>query len=589
MTPRRWAIWAAALSLAVSAMLLSPASAQAAAKVPSIGSIAPTKGYTSGGTKVTITGKNFTKSSIVHFGSAKATKVTYSSTTRLYAYSPKVSSAQTVAITAKTSAGTSAKTTKAQFTYSLKTNLGTDTLNLGGSLQQTQYLRSKSDKYRLIMQTDGNLVLYQVTPWKAVWSIGKHTGKAAALQTDGNLVVRDPAGRPVWAANTDGFTAATLIVQDDGNLVIYNKGVAIWDRFSGYLANRWRAGVTLAAGSYLKSANRRLTLVMQNDGNLVLYDSGKAKWASGTAGSNYAVMQTDGNMVVYRKEGGALAASNTDSFDGATMALQDDGNAVIYYASLPIWSNGVYLGDRLSPGQTMNAGDLRRSTNKRYTLAMQGDGNLVLYNGGSALWATGTSGDNRAIMQGDGNLVVYRNGGGALWDSKTAGKDGSFLVVQNDANLVIYQGATAVWARNGVGTLRGDDYPSNLKNAAKDAVVDPWLFYNRECTSFVAWRLNSANGAPFSNYMVGPNGRKGHFGNADNWGANAQYIGYTVNRTPAVGSVAWWSSQHVAWVAKVNGDGTIVIEEYNRNYDGKYSYRTIPAGSPTGYIHIKDL
>src|SRR5579862_5177280 len=43
----------------------------------------------------------------------------------------------------------------------------------------------------------------------------------------------------------------------------------------------------------------------------------------------------------------------------------------------------------------------------------------------------------------------------------------------------------------------GNDYPSNLADAAKDSLVGPWQFYNRECTSFVAWRLNSANGIAF--------------------------------------------------------------------------------------------
>jgi surface antigen len=44
-----------------------------------------------------------------------------------------------------------------------------------------------------------------------------------------------------------------------------------------------------------------------------------------------------------------------------------------------------------------------------------------------------------------------------------------------------------------------DDYPSRLKNAGQDSLVDPWQFYNRECTSWVAWRLNSENQVPFYN------------------------------------------------------------------------------------------
>ena len=38
-----------------------------------------------------------------------------------------------------------------------------------------------------------------------------------------------------------------------------------------------------------------------------------------------------------------------------------------------------------------------------------------------------------------------------------------------------------------------DDYPARLKAARLDGLVDPWQFYNRECTSWVAWRLNSEN------------------------------------------------------------------------------------------------
>jgi hypothetical protein len=64
-------------------------------------------------------------------------------------------------------------------------------------------------------------------------------------------------------------------------------------------------------------------------------------------------------------------------------------------------------------------------------------------------------------------------------------------------------------------TLGTNDYPSNLANAAQDSVVDPWHFYNRECVSFVAWRLSHDNGVSnFDNNMMGPNGTTGHFGNA---------------------------------------------------------------------------
>lgn len=137
-----------------------------------------------------------------------------------------------------------------------------------------------------------------------------------------------------------------------------------------------------------------------------------------------------------------------------------------------------------------------------------------------------------------------------------------------------------------------DDYPSRLKNAPQDSLVDPWQFYNRECTSFVAWRLNSENQVAFNDYWQGQ-----HWGNASNWKKAATALDIPVDNSPSRGSVAWWaagsagsSRGHVAWVQTV-GDGAITIEEYNYLHAGKYDTRTISSSSslwPSGFIHIKD-
>lgn len=124
----------------------------------------------------------------------------------------------------------------------------------------------------------------------------------------------------------------------------------------------------------------------------------------------------------------------------------------------------------------------------------------------------------------------------------------------------------------------GDDYPAQWRNIPMDSVFDSWGMYNRECTSAVAWWLHERNGfeMPFHD-------------NANGWGHDASVRGFAVNGTPAVGSVAWWGpGNHVAWVAAVNG-GTVTIEEYNHDLQGHYSERTISAGSPSGYIHFKDM
>lgn len=96
----------------------------------------------------------------------------------------------------------------------------------------------------------------------------------------------------------------------------------------------------------------------------------------------------------------------------------------------------------------------------------------------------------------------------------------------------------------------GDDYPAYLKNAAQDSVVDPWSFYNRECVSFAAWRLNQQGGhssAPWSflNNMRGPNGVSVRFSSAYKWDNAAAAGGWVVNTTPAVGSIAQWNEDEV--------------------------------------------
>ena len=74
---------------------------------------------------------------------------------------------------------------------------------------------------RLIMQTDGNLVLY-VSNGKT-WGAGTNRsagGNFADMQADGNFVVYDVWQNPIWATGTNGANTY-LYLQSDGNMVIY--------------------------------------------------------------------------------------------------------------------------------------------------------------------------------------------------------------------------------------------------------------------------------------------------------------------------------------------------------------------------------
>jgi hypothetical protein len=114
----------------------------------------------------------------------------------------------------------------------LNTNLG-DTILPGSEIPQNSQMTSSNGEYILIMQGDGNLVLYK-TGQGVIWATnteGKGKGPyKLVFQSDNNLVIYDSIGSVLWATNTEGKTATRLILQNDGNLVIYNGHTPIWGR-----------------------------------------------------------------------------------------------------------------------------------------------------------------------------------------------------------------------------------------------------------------------------------------------------------------------------------------------------------------------
>jgi hypothetical protein len=101
-------------------------------------------------------------------------------------------------------------------------------------------------------------------------------------------------------------------------------------------------GRALVVGTSVSSCSGgRYHLEMQGDGDLALYDGGTRIWHTGTTDGFIADMQGDGNLVVYDVSGRPVWASNTSNHPGAGLAVQTDGNVVIYDAGHPIWATGT--------------------------------------------------------------------------------------------------------------------------------------------------------------------------------------------------------------------------------------------------------
>lgn len=106
-----------------------------------------------------------------------------------------------------------------------------DTLSSDQWLRVNQKLDSSNGEFKLIMQGDGNLVLYRNSDNVALWSTQTHgnPGAEAVMQGDGNLVVYRN-GNALWSSVTHGNPGARLIMQTDGNLVIYTpSNQPLWE------------------------------------------------------------------------------------------------------------------------------------------------------------------------------------------------------------------------------------------------------------------------------------------------------------------------------------------------------------------------
>jgi hypothetical protein len=171
-----------------------------------------------------------------------------------------------------------------------------------------------------------------------------------------------------------------------------------------YAKDTLQTGEQLQSGQSLASNNGCFKFVMQGDGNLVLYAEGNVPiWNAGTTGKqgNVLIMQGDGNLVIYAPSSSPVWNSKTQGAN-ARLSMQDDGNAVIYTGSSPLWATdtgGRSCGSSvLSPeqGGTVNGPNNKKSMGGGYAEAQ-----ATFYRSGltviethsvSTSWSQGTRG-----------------------------------------------------------------------------------------------------------------------------------------------------------------------------------------------------
>jgi surface antigen len=113
---------------------------------------------------------------------------------------------------------------------------------------------------------------------------------------------------------------------------------------------------------------------------------------------------------------------------------------------------------------------------------------------------------------------------------------------------------------------------------------DQWGYEYRNCTSYVAWRLDRAGvGARLFTDL----------GNASQWLSSvAGERGVVVNMIPSPGAVAVWAASggvgHVAWVDSTRSGAagvTVTVSDYNYGGTGTFATHVVTT-PPSGYIHF---
>lgn len=218
------------------------------------------------------------------------------------------------------------------------------------TLAPGQYLESPSKRYKLLLQQDSNLVLFDggVSIWVAndgqahstIYRF-KKLRDVPHVEMVYYLRVVQPQWKQTWSSvgysslGNDYQSAkhrAFLSLQDDGNIVVVDRqpvwahNKSLWEFSTSPVGQVFDSGFQMSLGQVFTAGGARLEF--RSDGNLIaLNAAGQATWATNTSGRgvNRAVMQEDGNFVLF-SDAGPVWETHTAGQVGAFAQLQENGN-----------------------------------------------------------------------------------------------------------------------------------------------------------------------------------------------------------------------------------------------------------------------
>ncbi len=261
---------------------------------------------------------------------------------------------------------------------------GENRLRPGESLSEGESIRSANGRYQLILQHDGNLVLYDLAPTvddagSDVAGGGDSTGDSTAAQPD---TTATPV--PVWHTHTVGVGARRLVMQTDGNLVLYRQPITVFQAL-------WHSRTQGSNGAYLLLRDTGDLTLGHADGRIlwkvgastpdagltgtkhVLYEREAQRiWlveANGSISDSYPVSGREGTPApgryrVYSKSALAWSFEPGVTMDHMVRFARGSGGAAIGFHSIPVNRYGTPIQTEAELGQYRSAGCVRQRNDK---------------------------------------------------------------------------------------------------------------------------------------------------------------------------------------------------------------------------------
>jgi len=232
----------------------------------------------------------------------------------------------------------------------------------------------------------------------------------------------------------------------------------------------------------------------------------------------------------------------------------------------------------VQPGDSLSLIASKYNTTYQKIMQLNGLNNFFIYPG-QKLKVTGTAAKNNTKPSQSSKSSIYTVQPGdslSLIASKYNTTYQKIMQLNGLNNFFIYPGQKL----KVTGTASGSSTRTSNSNSYRTPIFSHSNLYTwGQCTWHV-FNRRAAIGKGISTYWW----------NANNWDNAAAADGYTINYTPTVGSIAQTDIGyygHVAFVERVNSDGSILVSEMNYSASpGIMTYRTIPSYQVSSYRYI---